>query len=98
MAPNLPARYQTQVRLGRDGDIEEWLATDSTLDRPVLLRILDASSSRDRVKQFLTHTRAAAAVSHAHISKVYAVGDQKPAYAVLEWNGGVSIADRGGCR
>jgi hypothetical protein len=94
VAPKLPKRYQTQVRLGRDGDIDEWLATDTTLDRPVLLRILDASASRDRVKEFLTHTRAAAAVSHAHLSKVYAVGEQTPAYAVLEWNGGVSIADR----
>lgn len=94
MAPKLPDRYQTQVRLGRDGDIEEWLATDTTLDRPVLLRILDATASRDRVNAFLTRTRAAAAVSHAHLSKVYAVGEQTPAYAVLEWNGGVSIADR----
>ena len=94
MAPNLPDRYQPQVRLGRDGDIEEWLATDSTLDRPVLLRILDATASRDRVHEFLTATRAAAAVSHSHLSKVYAVGEQTPAYAVIEWNGGVSIADR----
>lgn len=94
MAPKLPDRYHPQVRLGRDDDIEEWLATDATLDRPVLLRILDASASRERVREFLTSTRAAAAVSHSHLAKVYAVGDQTPAYAVLEWNGGVSIADR----
>ena len=94
MAPRLPDRYQPQVRLGRDDDIEEWLGTDTTLDRPVLLRILDANASRERVREFLTSTRAAAAVSHAHLAKVYAVGDQTPAYAVLEWNGGVSIADR----
>ena len=49
LAPKLPDRYQTQVRLGRDGDIEEWLATDTALDRPVLIRALDPTATRKPV-------------------------------------------------
>lgn len=95
MAPRLPERYQTQVRLGRDGDIEEWLAIDTSLDRPVLIRVLDPDQQDLRRDEFLAGARAAAAVQHVHLAKVYAVGDDLgPAYSVLEWYGGVSIADR----
>lgn len=95
MAPRLPERYQTQVRLGRDGDVEEWLAIDTSLDRPVLVRILDPDASDPRRAEFLDGARAAAAVQHVHLAGVYAVGeDHGAAYAVLEWYGGVSIADR----
>jgi hypothetical protein len=96
MAPQLPDRYQTQVRLGRDGDIDEWLATDTTLDRPVLIRVLDADASRARVNEFVTATRAAATVEHVHLAGVYEVSESPAggAHAAIEWNGGVSIADR----
>ena len=95
MAPRLPDRYQTQVRLGRDGDVEEWLAIDTSLDRPVLVRILDSNASPSRRTEFMDGARAAAAVQHVHLAGVYAVGeDHGAAYSVLEWYGGVSIADR----
>lgn len=96
MAPQLPDRYQTQVRLGRDGDIDEWLATDTTLDRPVLIRVLDADASQARVNEFVTATRAAATVEHVHLAGVYEVAESPSggAHAAIEWNGGVSIADR----
>ncbi|MDJ0953235.1 MAG: hypothetical protein QNJ81_06110 [Acidimicrobiia bacterium] len=96
MAPQLPDRYQTQVRLGRDGDIDEWLATDTALDRPVLVRVLDADASPARVAEFVTTTRAAATVEHVHLAGVYEVAESPAggAHAAIEWNGGVSIADR----
>ena len=96
MAPQLPDRYQTQVRLGRDGDIDEWLATDTALDRPVLVRVLDADASAARVAEFVTTTRAAATVEHVHLAGVYEVAESPAggAHAAIEWNGGVSIADR----
>ena len=37
MPPRLPERYRLNIRLGSDGDIEEWLAQDESLDRPVLI-------------------------------------------------------------
>lgn len=96
MAPQLPDRYQTQVRLGRDGDIDEWLATDTTLDRPVLVRVLDADATPQRVAEFVAATRAAAQVEHVHLAGVYEVAESPSggAHAAIEWNGGVSIADR----
>lgn len=96
MAPQLPDRYQTQVRLGRDGDIDEWLATDTALDRPVLIRVLDPDASASRVSEFVTTTRAAATVPHVHLAGVYEVAESPSggAHAAIEWNGGVSIADR----
>ena len=38
--------------------------------------------------------RAAASVDHIHLARGYEVNDRGSAYAVIEWNGGVSIADR----
>ena len=96
MAPQLPERYQTQVRLGRDGDIDEWLATDTALDRPVLVRVLDPDAGRPRIAEFISATRGAAQVEHVHLAGVYEVLESSAggAYAAIEWNGGVSIADR----
>ncbi|MDX2344966.1 MAG: hypothetical protein QNL12_15265 [Acidimicrobiia bacterium] len=96
MAPQLPDRYETQVRLGRDGDIDEWLATDTALDRPILVRVLDADASPARLAEFIAATRAAATVEHVHLAGVYEVAKSPSggAHAAIEWNGGVSIADR----
>jgi hypothetical protein len=96
VAPQLPDRYQTQVRLGRDGDIDEWLATDTALDRPVLVRVLDPDATPQRVTEFTTATKKAATVEHVHLAGIYEVAESAAggAYAALEWNGGVSIADR----
>jgi len=96
VAPQLPDRYQTQVRLGRDGDIDEWLATDTALDRPVLIRVLSPDADPERVTQFVTAIRAAARVEHVHLAGIYEVNRSQKggAYAAIEWNGGVSIADR----
>lgn len=95
MAPRLPDRYRLEVRLGSDGDIEEWLATDLPLDRPVLLRFLPSGTSQDRGESFLESVRAAAGISHTHLATVYAAGTiEDTTYSISEWAGGVSLADR----
>lgn len=91
----LPERYRTEVRTGRDHDIEEYLAADDVLDRPVLIRQLDPTASANRRHGFLRSVRQAAAISHTHLIDVYAADqDNEIAYAVLEWAGGMTIADR----
>jgi hypothetical protein len=40
MPPPVSDRYRLEMRLGKDDDIEEWLATDTSLERPVLIRSL----------------------------------------------------------
>ncbi|HEX6286620.1 MAG TPA: protein kinase [Acidimicrobiia bacterium] len=95
MPAAIPDRYQLEVRLGRDGDIEEWLATDSSLDRPVLVRSLGPESSQERRRQFVTAVSGAARTSHAHLARIFAVAEvEGGAYSVTEWTGGATLADR----
>lgn len=95
MPPPLPPRYRLEVRLGRDGDVEEWLATDETLDRPVLIEILGPETTADRRHRFVEAVRAVAGVTHTHVATVFAASDLPDgAFAVLEWTGGITLADR----
>ncbi len=95
MPPPLPDRFSLEVRLGRDHDVEEWLATDTALDRPVLIRVLGPETTQERRQAFVDDTRAASASTHVHLISVYAAGLlEEGAYSVTEWAGGVSMADR----
>lgn len=95
MPPPLPDRYTLEVRVGRDGDVEEWLATDTQLDRPVLVRVLGPESTDARRDRFVEHTKSAAAVTHQHIARVYEVAHLPDgAYSVGEWPGGIRLTDR----
>jgi len=95
MPAAVPDRFKLEMRLGRDGDIEEWLATDTSLDRPVLVRTLGPETSPDRRKRFVTGVSDAAKAAHSHLARVYAVSEvEGGAYAVCEWTGGSTAADR----
>ncbi|MEN8239007.1 MAG: hypothetical protein ABFR53_07395 [Actinomycetota bacterium] len=95
MPPRLPDRYRLNIRLGSDGDIEEWLAKDDSLDRPVLIRYLAPESSTSRHDEFLSAVQAAAGLTEIHLQRVFAAaGTSASAYSVSEWDGGVTIEDR----
>ena len=95
MPPPLPPRYRLEVRLGRDQDVEEWLASDLTLDRPVLVRVVGPEAEPHRQERFLGKVRSAARVSHIHLAEVYdAEQAEGTAYSVTEWTGGISLANR----
>ena len=95
MPPPLPDRYRLEVRLGRDEDLEQWLATDTTLDRPVLLRILGPEATEDRRARFKAAVRAAASVNHSHLAAVFTADETSDGMvAVAEWAGGMTLADR----
>jgi serine/threonine protein kinase len=95
MPVRIPDRYRLEMRLGRDGDIEEWLAADTSLDRPVLIRSLGPDSAPDRRRQFVASISAAAKAHHPHLAKVFVVEEVVGgAYSVVEWTGGATIADR----
>jgi hypothetical protein len=83
------------MRLGRDDDVEEWLATDTSLERPVLIRSVGPESSQTRRTGFVSSVSEAAKTSHPHLARVFAVEEVAGgAYAVCEWTGGASAADR----
>ena len=95
MPAAIPDRFRLEVRLGRDGDIEEWLATDVSLDRPVLVRSLGPETSPERRSEFVTSVSGAAKGSHSHLARVFAVARvDGGAYSVSEWTGGATLADR----
>lgn len=95
MPAAIPDRYDLEVRLGRDIDIEEWLATDTSLDRPVLVRSLGPDSEQARRREFVESVTRAAKASHQHLARVFAVSEvDGGAYAVSEWTGGATVADR----
>lgn len=95
MPAAIPDRYDLEIRLGRDHDIEEWLATDTSLERPVLVRSLGPESSSERREQFVESVSAASKVSHPHLARVFAVERvDGGAYSVSEWTGGASASDR----
>lgn len=95
MPPPLPARYRLEVRLGRDDDIEEWLATDEHLDRPVLIRLLGPDADDRRRREFLAIVQAAAAVRHPNLEPIFEAEEVAGgAYFVCEWNGGMTLASR----
>lgn len=94
MPSAIPDRFRLETRLGRDDDIEEWLATDISLDRPVLVRSLGPESTPERRVRFIEDVSRAAKVTHPHLVKVFNVSQvDGGAYSVSEWTGGSSLAD-----
>ncbi len=95
MPPPIPDRFRLEIRLGRDEDIEQWLATDVSLDRPVLVRVIGPDAPATRHREFLGSVRAAATINHTHLAAIFAAAETDAgAYAVSEWSGGVTLADR----
>ena len=95
MPAAIPDRYNLEMRLGRDGDIEEWLATDTSLDRSVLIRSLGPETDGARRTEFVERVSSAAKASHPHLARVFAVAAvEGGAYSVSEWTGGSSVEDR----
>ncbi len=95
MPPRLPDRYALEVRIGRDGDVEEWLANDVELQRPCLVRVLGPESTDERRREFLEAVRNVAAVPHLHLAQVFAADElEDGAFSVSEWPGGIRLSDR----
>jgi|SoiMethySBSTD1v2_1073268.scaffolds.fasta_scaffold142418_2 eukaryotic-like serine/threonine-protein kinase len=75
----LPRRYANARRIGIGGMGEILLADDTTLDRPVVLKLLSEDYARDESlrRRFLREANAAARLSgHPHVVTVYDVGEQ----------------------
>lgn len=95
MPPPVSERFRLEVRLGRDGDIEEWLATDTSLDRPVLIRLLGPEAAPTRRREFIEAVQRASTVSHLHLAAIYMVEEvEGGAYSVSEWTGGATLNAR----
>lgn len=95
MPPPVSERFSLEVRLGRDGDIEEWLATDTSLDRPVLIRAIGPESTPERRQEFIEAVQKASVLGHLHLAAIYMVEEvEGGAYSVSEWTGGATLGAR----
>lgn len=72
------AGYKIERRLGRGGMGLVYLAVQTSLDRPVALKVLAPKLSADRefVLRFQAEARAAAALAHPNVVTVYDVGEE----------------------
>lgn len=94
--------FELQSRLGIGGMSIVFAAIDSTLDRPVAVKILNEtySANTQRAERFETEARVMASVSHPNIVKVYTVGVEYNRYFIaMELISGANlermIMDRG---
>ena len=88
-------RYVFERRLGSGGMASVWLARDQRLERDVAVKVIaDTLSSDDAwVRRFEREARAAAAVTHPHVVRVFDFGieDGRP-YLVMEYVAHGSLA------
>ncbi len=70
-------RYQVQSLIGAGAMGEVYLAHDSQLRRPVALKLLPATFTRDedRLKRFEQEAQAASALNHPNILTIYEIGE-----------------------
>ncbi len=90
-------RYALERHLGSGGMASVWLARDESLQRPVAIKLMADSLADDErwLQRFTREARAAAALSHPHIVKVFDFGieDHRP-YLVMAHVPGGSLRER----
>ncbi|GIF66460.1 hypothetical protein Ais01nite_44950 [Asanoa ishikariensis] len=104
LAPGLRLhdRFLLVGRIGVGGMAEVWRADDTVLGRPVAVKVLDPSVGSDTTIRLATHreARAAAGLTHPHITRVYDYGEAAlpsgglAPYLVMELVEGHDLAER----
>jgi tetratricopeptide (TPR) repeat protein len=79
-------RFRLDRRLGRGAFGEVWLAWDPRLERRVALKVPVTEDWTERERENLLHeARAAAALDHENIVRVYEVGDARVPWLAVEF-------------
>ena len=90
-------RYTFERHLGSGGMASVWLARDETLHREVAIKLIADTLADDErwLARFRREARAAAALSHPHIVKVFDFGiEEHRPYLVMAHVPGGSLRDR----
>lgn len=91
--------YQIQREIGRGGMATVYLAIQESLDRPVVLKILDTSitdKADDLVSRFLAEGRLVASLNHPNIITIYDIGiaNDSNLYISMEYVQGGDLKQR----
>src|SRR5689334_4260369 len=72
-------RYEIRSLLGAGGMGEVYLAQDTSLNRPVALKVLPAevASNHDRMRRFKQEATSAASLNHPSIAHIYEIGESE---------------------
>ncbi len=83
-------RYRLDARIATGGMGEVWRATDTTLGRPVAVKVLKSEYADDATfrSRFATEAQHAAALDHPGVAAVYDVGEAQTAGALEGLGGG----------
>ncbi|HET8952165.1 MAG TPA: serine/threonine-protein kinase, partial [Solirubrobacteraceae bacterium] len=90
-------RYVFERHLGSGGMASVWLARDARLERSVAIKLMADTLADDErwLARFQREARAAAALSHPHIVKVFDFGvEEHRPYLVMAHISGGSLRDR----
>lgn len=91
------ARYTVEAEIGRSSKAIIYKAVDTTLDRPVAIKILNQQARADlRVRDsFYREARALASVRHPNVVDFFDAGLESPSpYLVMELVGGGNLRSR----
>jgi serine/threonine protein kinase len=83
-APNITG-YKVKKELGAGGMARVYLAADTKLDRPVALKVLNASIAQENprvTKRFIKEAKIAAKLNHSNIVSIFDVGKSGGVYYI----------------
>jgi len=93
-APLVNGKYALIRKLGKGGAGDVYLARDTTLDRPVAVKVLreEMSQNRKSVERFLREARVLARIRHPNVVGVHETGEyQGRPYFVMDYVDGTSL-------
>lgn len=91
--------YQIDRRIGKGGMATVYLATQTSLSRPVVLKILNISKDNEhsnQIERFLAEGRIVASLNHPNIITIYDIGvtDDNALYISMEYIKGGDLKSR----
>lgn len=92
----LDGRYKIEKHIGSGGMAQVYKGMDLLLERPVAIKILNASFAKDNafVARFKGEAQAAGKLNHPHIVNMYDVGcDQGYHYIIMEYVEGMTLKE-----